>query len=53
MHLKSGESKQLKIIANPPREGHFDDSLVICIKENPEPIVYKLSCDGCTPELQI
>lgn len=40
-------------MANPPREGHFEDSLVICIKENPEPIVYKLSCDGCIPELQI
>ncbi|CAF3973374.1 unnamed protein product, partial [Rotaria sp. Silwood1] len=53
MHLKSGESKILKIMANPPREGHFEDSLVCCIKENPEPIVYKLCCDGCTPELQI
>ncbi|CAF1106189.1 unnamed protein product [Rotaria sordida] len=53
MHLKSGESKTLKIMANPPREGHFEDSLVCCIKENPEPIVYKLCCDGCTPELQI
>lgn len=43
----------MKIIANPPREGHFEDTLVCCIKENPEPIVYKISCDGCTPELQI
>jgi hydrocephalus-inducing protein len=40
-------------MASPPREGHFEDSLVCCIKENPEPIVYKLCCDGCTPELQV
>lgn len=41
----------LKLIAAPTREGHFDDTLVCCIRENPEPITYKISCDGCTPEL--
>ena len=38
-------------MANAPREGHFEDSLVYCVRENPEPIVYKLCCDDCTPEL--
>ncbi len=40
-------------MANPQREGHFEESLVCSIKENPEPIVYKLCCDGCTPDLQV
>ncbi|CAF0941486.1 unnamed protein product [Adineta steineri] len=52
MQLKPGESKPLKIMANPPKEGPFDETLVCCIKENPEPIVYKLHCDGCIPDLQ-
>ncbi|CAF1632179.1 unnamed protein product, partial [Didymodactylos carnosus] len=51
MVLKPGELRTLKIMANPPREGHFEESLVCCIKENPEPIIYKLCCDGCTPDL--
>ena len=33
LNLKPGESKVLKIMANPTREGHFEDSLVCCIKE--------------------
>ncbi len=40
-------------MANPQKEIPFEDTLVCCIKENPEPIVYKLTCVGCTPELQI
>ncbi|XP_055892829.1 hydrocephalus-inducing protein homolog isoform X5 [Biomphalaria glabrata] len=36
-----------------PSPGHYEDALVCCIKENPEPVIFKVSCDGYRPELDL
>ncbi|GFS07093.1 hydrocephalus-inducing protein-like [Elysia marginata] len=33
--------------------GHFEDAIVCCVRENPEPIVFKVCCDGFRPELEL
>lgn len=33
--------------------GHYEDTLVCCIKENPEPVLFKVSVDGVRPELEL
>ncbi|ORZ34407.1 hypothetical protein BCR44DRAFT_1513959 [Catenaria anguillulae PL171] len=33
--------------------GRVEDSLVICIKDNPEPVVFKLSSTGYKPEIEV
>lgn len=43
--------KQLKIYAVPKEIKHYTDNLVCCIKENPEPVTFKISCLGQKPEL--
>jgi len=37
--------------AFPPRAGVFEDTLVACYRENPEPFIVKLICQGVQPEL--
>jgi len=39
--------------AFPPRTGVYEDTLVACYRENPEPFIVKLMCEGVQPELQI
>ena len=39
--------------AYPKVPGTYEDSLVCCIKENPEPVIFKLSCYGVRPELEL
>ena len=39
--------------AFPPRAGAYEDTLVVCYRENPEPFIVKLLCQGVQPELQI
>ncbi|KAK6983379.1 hydrocephalus-inducing protein, partial [Biomphalaria glabrata] len=53
MLLKPGESNKLTIWAYPKGPGHYEDALVCCIKENPEPVIFKVSCDGYRPELDL
>lgn len=43
----------LSIWAYPKTPGHYDDTLVCCIKENPEPVLFKVSADGVRPELEL
>jgi len=38
--------------AFPPKAGEFEDTLVACYRENPEPFIVKLTCQGVTPELE-
>jgi len=38
--------------AFPPRAGVYEDTLVACYRENPEPLIIKLMCRGVQPELQ-
>ncbi|CAD5117498.1 DgyrCDS6267 [Dimorphilus gyrociliatus] len=53
MELKPGASQTLCIWAYPKEKGEFRDELVCCIRDNPEPVRFKLLCYGERPELEI
>lgn len=53
MVLKPGESQPLTIWAYPRHEGHYEDKIVCCIRENPEPVVFKVCCDAFLPALEL
>nr|XP_025038877.1 hydrocephalus-inducing protein-like [Pelodiscus sinensis] len=53
MLLKPNEKQELSIWAYPTAPGIFDDSIVCCIKENPEPVVFRICCQGVRPELEL
>ena len=53
MKLKPGESQPLTVWAYPQKVGHFDDAVVCCIRENPEPVIFKVCCDGVKAELDV
>ncbi|XP_054934895.1 hydrocephalus-inducing protein homolog [Physeter macrocephalus] len=53
MILKPGEKQKLNVWAYPTAVGVFEDSIVCCIKENPKPAFFKLSCQGVRPELEL
>ncbi|KAL2094103.1 hypothetical protein ACEWY4_011415 [Coilia grayii] len=53
MTLKPREKKDLVIWAYPITPGQIEDSLVCCIKDNPEPAVFRLSCRGVKPEIDL
>ncbi|XP_006746825.1 hydrocephalus-inducing protein homolog, partial [Leptonychotes weddellii] len=53
MTLKPSEKQVLNVWAYPTAVGVFDDCIVCCIKENPEPAVFKLTCQGVRPELEL
>ena len=43
----------LSVWAYPKSPDTFDDYLVCCIKENPEPVTFKISCIGVRPDLLV
>ncbi|CAL1528045.1 unnamed protein product [Lymnaea stagnalis] len=53
MYLKPGEAGKLTVWAYPKGPGHYEDAIVCCIRENPEPVIFKVSCDGYRPELEL
>ncbi|XP_008573444.1 PREDICTED: hydrocephalus-inducing protein homolog [Galeopterus variegatus] len=53
MILKPNEKQMLNVWAYPTAVGVFEDSIVCCIKENPEPAIFRLSCQGIRPELEL
>lgn len=53
MSLKPGESQVLRLWAYPKHPGHVTDTLVCCVRENPEPILFKVACDGVRPEVEL
>ncbi|XP_030099412.1 hydrocephalus-inducing protein isoform X1 [Mus musculus] len=53
MTLKPNEKQALNVWAYPTAVGIFEDSIVCCIKENPEPAIFKLSCQGIRPEIEV
>ncbi|KPP63374.1 hypothetical protein Z043_118377, partial [Scleropages formosus] len=44
---------ELTVWAYPNTPGLVEDSVICCVKENPEPIVIRLSCQGVRPELEL
>nr|XP_025867468.1 hydrocephalus-inducing protein homolog [Vulpes vulpes] len=53
MILKPNEKQTLTVWAYPTAVGVFEDCIICCIKENPEPAVFKLVCQGVRPELEL
>ncbi|XP_027261798.1 hydrocephalus-inducing protein homolog isoform X2 [Cricetulus griseus] len=53
MILKPNEKQILNVWAYPTATGVFEDSIVCCIKENPEPAIFKLNCQGIRPEIDV
>ena len=45
--------QELTIWAYPKASKHYEDSIVCCIKHNPEPAVFPICCDGVQPELDV
>ncbi|XP_053479122.1 hydrocephalus-inducing protein-like [Ictalurus furcatus] len=53
MVLKPNERKELRVWAYPTTPGLTEDSVVCCIKDNPEPAVFFISCRGVRPKLEV
>ncbi|XP_053479109.1 hydrocephalus-inducing protein homolog [Ictalurus furcatus] len=53
MVLKPNERKELRVWAYPTTPGLTEDSVVCCIKDNPEPGIFFISCRGVRPELEV
>ncbi|KAL6479129.1 hypothetical protein MHYP_G00125620 [Metynnis hypsauchen] len=53
MILKPNEKKELRVLAYPTTPGLIEDSVVCCIKENPEPAIFRFVCRGVWPELEV
>ena len=53
MALQPGESRPLRVWAFPRTPGFFKDAIVCCIKENPEPVLFPVTCHGCRAELEL
>uniref|UniRef100_G1MRN0 HYDIN axonemal central pair apparatus protein n=1 Tax=Meleagris gallopavo TaxID=9103 RepID=G1MRN0_MELGA len=53
MTLKPNEKQELSIWAYPTLAGLVEDKLVCCIKDNPEPVVFHLCCQGVRMELSV
>ena len=53
LDLAPGQSQTVSIWAYPPKNSQFEDQFLICIKDNPEPFSFKISCIGVKPELEV
>ncbi|MEE6500185.1 hypothetical protein FKM82_003696, partial [Ascaphus truei] len=53
MNLKPNEKQELSIWAYPTSPGLFEDNIVCCIKDNPEPVIFHICCRGVRPELEL
>ncbi|XP_035521672.1 hydrocephalus-inducing protein homolog [Morone saxatilis] len=53
MTLNPNQKQELTVWAYPTKLGQMKDSVVCNIKDNPEPVIVKLSCWGVRPELEL
>ncbi|XP_069113582.1 hydrocephalus-inducing protein homolog isoform X2 [Argopecten irradians] len=53
MTLKPGDTQTLTIWAYPRSPEVYEDAIVCCIRENPEPVVFKVTCVGVKAELEL
>ncbi|KAG7386322.1 hypothetical protein PHYPSEUDO_000450 [Phytophthora pseudosyringae] len=51
--IKEGDTREVKVWANPSENGLHENALICCIGDNPEPVEFQISCYGCTPELKL
>jgi hydrocephalus-inducing protein len=48
-----GNSKVLKVFATPLEEKTYENSLICCIRENPQPLIIPLKCKGQYPRITL
>lgn len=53
LDLQPGQSQNFTLWAYPRSAVYHEDLLVMCVKDNPEPYLYRISCVGVKPELEI
>uniref|UniRef100_A0A8C8B419 HYDIN protein n=1 Tax=Otus sunia TaxID=257818 RepID=A0A8C8B419_9STRI len=53
MRLKANEKQELSVWAYPTSAGLVEDNLICRIKGNPEPVVFRLCCQGVQVELGV
>ncbi|KAG3249966.1 Hydrocephalus-inducing [Phytophthora idaei] len=53
LEIKEGDTREVKVWANPSENGLHENALICCISDNPEPVEFKISCFGCIPELKL
>ncbi|CAB1432186.1 unnamed protein product [Pleuronectes platessa] len=53
MTLQPDEKKELTVWAYPTKVAQMNDSVICCIKDNPEPFTINFSCCGVQPELEL
>lgn len=53
LDIPEGETGEVKLWASPTSDGLEENALVCCVSDNPEPIIFSVSCFGCTPSLQL
>lgn len=46
-------SQTLNIWAYPKSTGKFEDTLLCCIRHNPDPVCFKICCFGAEPDLKV
>ncbi|XP_078720178.1 hydrocephalus-inducing protein homolog isoform X2 [Lampetra fluviatilis] len=53
MTLQPKQEQTLTLWAYPTSPGCFEDVLVCCVHENPEPAMFRVRCHGVRPELEL
>ncbi|XP_072403680.1 hydrocephalus-inducing protein homolog [Chiloscyllium punctatum] len=51
--LEANQRKDVSVWAYPTSSGKFEDCLVCCIRENPEPVLFKICCYGVRADLEL
>ncbi|KAL7682586.1 putative immunoglobulin-like, hydrocephalus-inducing [Plasmopara halstedii] len=53
LELKENDTSNVMVWANPSKNGLQENSLICCIRDNPEPVEFRINCYGCIPELKL
>jgi hydrocephalus-inducing protein len=53
MDLAPKQSQVFHVWAYPRNAIHFEDTVICCVRDNPEPYTFKVSCSGVKPEIEI
>jgi hydrocephalus-inducing protein len=50
--LDEGETKEVKVWAFPTSSSTFKNTLVCCVSDNPEPLLFDMICSGVVPTIE-
>lgn len=53
LDVREGETGEVMVWASPSSNGLHESALVVCVKDNPEPVVFPVTCYGCMPKLEL